>query len=1144
MGIFFSDTFAGANGVALPGGTQWPNGLAPAGSSVQYQGNKARFTGGTAAGTYNGANRVSRIYGGYVPDNQVVLFSFTWPTITRVYPSVWLRSTNTLLDGEGGYRIIFNPDNDNFEMGYVTNYGGGPTDSLPTGGAGDTVAKVFVAGTKYWCRFGAVDNQIKMRVWDDGSVEPSAWTKEAFDTTFTTGDSGFGFSMGAGATAGGGETIDIGDFSVSTTWPSEAFPGGVQDIKTELELAGTWTDISHYVRRDPGITITRGRSDESSLPEPSRCRMALDNRDGRFSPRNPVGAYYGLGRNTPLRVSILSDKSWMPLDANTGETGDLYASTPDVATLDLTTDIDVRFEADLDSWFDQMAFVEKWTPAGNQRSWAFYISFNGEPAFATSVDGATTTVSVQATQPLPTLYGRQAVRVTFDANNGAGGNTVTFFYSDTISGTWTQLGEPVITAGATTIFSSSSLVYIGPRLLGPITTVIRGKIYGAEIRSSIGGTIVANPDFTAQTEGAISFADSTAKVWTLTGMLIKDRDYRFWGEVSSWPQKWDITGSDIYTEIEASGIIRRLGQGASPAPSSIYRSIIAESSLVAYWPCEDGSIATSLGSAFPTAKPMVIVGDPTLFDNSEWAASKALPTLHLASFTGVVPTHTATDSLLAKLYVSIPAAGIANGIILMTVTCSGTGRTWNLKYTTGGGLAVDGYDRDGVSILVSAATSFGVNGRPFYGILRLVDNGTSTDVNVTVVYIDVPGEFLSSGVDTVTTTQVGRATAVKINPELRCDDVVVGHVSVQTDTTTDTVTLSSALAAWAGESAGERIKRLCIENGIPFFQLASVEESELMGNQGVETVLNLLKECSDSDLGSLHEPRDNYGLTYRQRRTIYNQAARITVSYSDHELTEFQPTDDDLGTVNDVTVTRAEGGSSRAQDTTSALSISQPPDGVGVYDTSVTLSLYSDTQTPDQAAWRVHVGTVDEARYPVIGWNMTSPAFLADSDLTFDLLDVDCGDRIVVTGMPIWLPPDDVQQIAQGFTEYLANFERTIGINCTPASVWDIGRYALETDDTANQYKYSSDGSTTNEALDTTETGVDVTTPTGPLWTTDAAQVPFDIIIGGERMTVTTIGVAAGTVQTFTVTRSVNGVVKSHLTGAAVALFRPARYAL
>ena len=129
----------------------------------------------------------------------------------------------------------------------------------------------------------------------------------------------------------------------------------------------------------------------------------------------------------------------------------------------------------------------------------------------------------------------------------------------------------------------------------------------------------------------------------------------------------------------------------------------------------------------------------------------------------------------------------------------------------------------------------------------------------------------------------------------------------------------------------------------------------------------------------------------------------------------------------------------------------------------------------------------------------------------------------------------DVEQVAQGFTEVITTFEQRIGVNCSPARPYDIAVF----DDPGS--RYSSDGTTTAEALDTTETGVDVSTPVGPVWSiSDGA---FDILIGGERMTVTAIS-GAGSAQTFTVTRSVNGVVKTHLTGMAVDLYRPVYWGL
>ena len=76
----------------------------------------------------------------------------------------------------------------------------------------------------------------------------------------------------------------------------------------ELQLGATWVNISGLVYAREDVQITRGRADEASNVEASRLTLQLNNRDGRFSPRNPTGPYYPLlGRNTPIRVKIGSD---------------------------------------------------------------------------------------------------------------------------------------------------------------------------------------------------------------------------------------------------------------------------------------------------------------------------------------------------------------------------------------------------------------------------------------------------------------------------------------------------------------------------------------------------------------------------------------------------------------------------------------------------------------------------------------------------------------------------------------------------------------------------------------------------------------------------------------------------------------------
>jgi hypothetical protein len=111
-----------------------------------------------------------------------------------------------------------------------------------------------------------------------------------------------------GITSTGNFTLQRLGFSGSnaTTFPAE--PIG---ILVELDVNGTWTDITPYVyTRDPVSITDIGRPNEGSAIQPGQCTLTLNNRDGRFSPLNTSGAYYPyVQRNTPLRVSVSSTTS-------------------------------------------------------------------------------------------------------------------------------------------------------------------------------------------------------------------------------------------------------------------------------------------------------------------------------------------------------------------------------------------------------------------------------------------------------------------------------------------------------------------------------------------------------------------------------------------------------------------------------------------------------------------------------------------------------------------------------------------------------------------------------------------------------------------------------------------------------------------
>jgi hypothetical protein len=76
-------------------------------------------------------------------------------------------------------------------------------------------------------------------------------------------------------------------------------------VQVQLYLNGAWTDVTSYVRQQAGIDITYGIQSEGAVADPSSCTIVVNNRDGRFSPRNTSGAYYPyLKRATPLWVKV------------------------------------------------------------------------------------------------------------------------------------------------------------------------------------------------------------------------------------------------------------------------------------------------------------------------------------------------------------------------------------------------------------------------------------------------------------------------------------------------------------------------------------------------------------------------------------------------------------------------------------------------------------------------------------------------------------------------------------------------------------------------------------------------------------------------------------------------------------------------
>jgi hypothetical protein len=77
------------------------------------------------------------------------------------------------------------------------------------------------------------------------------------------------------------------------------------NLRADLQINGVWTNITDHTYTKEAVAIRRGRTDEASSPQAATLDIALNNRDGRFTPTNPAGAYYpNLNRQTPIRLGM------------------------------------------------------------------------------------------------------------------------------------------------------------------------------------------------------------------------------------------------------------------------------------------------------------------------------------------------------------------------------------------------------------------------------------------------------------------------------------------------------------------------------------------------------------------------------------------------------------------------------------------------------------------------------------------------------------------------------------------------------------------------------------------------------------------------------------------------------------------------
>ncbi|MEU4386569.1 hypothetical protein [Promicromonospora sp. NPDC023805] len=881
---------------------------------------------------------------------------------------------------------------------------------------------------------------------------------------------------------------------------------------TELLVDGQWQNVTPDVRDSDPIVLERGRRDWATDTDPSTCSLRLNNGpskvaagvQGRYSPLNPRSDLFGkIGRNTPIRV-----REDAPRDAFMVLPGfeSSYVTTPDVAALDVTGDLELRLDFHPPTWRpdEDFGLARKYDLVANQRSWVLLLDTTGIPYFRWSPDGTiANAITVFATAAIPSDSGRVALKITLDVNNGAAGSDVQFLTAPSIDGTYTQLGTTVTTAGVTSVHSGTAPLEIGrvndPEGTGILSSPLQGTVYAFSFRSGIAGAEVANPDFTVHEPDTRTVTDDAGRTWTLhASAALVDLSIRFTGEAKSWPPEWDLSGADRWVKLTAAGITRRLQRGKKPLKSSLFRDLSIKDDVVAYWPLEDVKGATRFNAGRPDDSSFLIAQQPAAVtlaaDEETFFASAPLPTVGAASIAGTVPNYTSAADQRFVFLISIPVdVTWATEKTIARIYTTGTIKRWDINKTSADSTRVQAFDADGVQVenQVVALNMFGL---PCAFSLWLQQDGANVDWQIAI--FPLGGTTALAFGATIAGRTYRRISRVVLGTVDDMEATTYGHAFILNgDVQSIWDTIRNSMVGWTGETGLSRLVRLANDDGLPAVRSIGANNAETMGPQLIKAQMELFREVPAADLGILTDRPDAIGLQYRSRTDLYSQDPALVLDYSSGIIAEpFRPVEDDQNIVNEVTVERVRGAAFTAADTTGPLSSLDPPDGVGRYDISQEINIDTDERLEDQAFWRLHLGTIDEPRFPEVTLNLRNARA---AELEDAILSVTEGDIIRITNPPQWLPGGPYDLLVEGIREEKSAVTHLITFAASPGSAWSA--FML---DSAELGRLDTGGSSTSGALTATQTVFNVATAAGSqVWLRQAIGLVLPGVIGSYAST-------------------------------------------
>ncbi len=879
-----------------------------------------------------------------------------------------------------------------------------------------------------------------------------------------------------------------------------SFPSEILPIKVEMHCttvadpAPGWRNISADVLWDRYITIGQGRPDALRDTPPASCAFTLKNPNGNYSRRNPASIYYNrFGVGTPLRVRVGTERD----DFATAVVNGWGSATVGGAwTLDGTA-------ADFDKASGSGTIV---VPAATNVRLA-YLAGALHADVDMQVDFSCGAASITGASAYPVGLVVRGLSTTDYIYASVEAKTDGTFNLAIVTDDFSLVGDSVVTVVPNCTYAQNQRYVVRVAAYG---SLYMAKMWRYGLTEPLEWTVTA-ADFQPKRSGWIGIRASTATSNTNANFTVTYDDFlvysnRFGGEIATLRNGRDTSGEFDYVEVEAAGYLRRKAQGDEPVWSALRRATPTVDALLAYWPMEEGDNATrfTATTAHTNAMGIQSTANPDYAANSAFACSAPLPTFNGSAFGAFLPGYDSTinDSTMLRFIAQIPSTGDTATAVLARIWGTGTARLWQLVYTTAssGTITLEVYNTSITAVMTSVVAT-GVNGQLLRWSLELDQNGANVDWDVNRYQVDATTYSAASG--TLNSFTIGQAYYVDFNPlAASLSGTAIGHVSVQT-VLTDINDLLPQFNAYTGETAGVRIDRLCTENGVRSLGIDAggfAAPSAYVGVQRVMPLIPLLREAAKTDQGTLFDARgyDMPAIQYRPAWSIYNQDPMLTLDFSLGQVSPvWEPVDDDQQVFNSVTAASVKGGEFLEELETGPMSKAEPEDGgVGKRETRYEVNTWHDSQLRDIAGTQLALGTVDEYRFPVLRVNLGSSPVVA-AGLMNKALDVGVDDRIIVTNADATGVYDTITQVARGYRERFRQTDYTIDFHCTPESPYEI----VELDDSDSLGYLDGESTVLYEAVSSSATSLRVWSLTES-WST---TVPYPIMVGGERMTVTAI---------------------------------------